>query len=580
MSTRQPVLLVAVLLAAFLALGAAYVLIVPLWESPDEPSTVSTALTVATMRRVPTPHTQPLFPGVTLNAKLHPPAYFALMGLVFSPVRHLQPEIEANPFGGVSAEVARYQHAGGIPADRFRGASFLRGVRGISVLLGALTLIVVWRTARLLMPGSILGPFLGVAVFGLTPTFIFSHAAIDPLPLAVLAATLAAHRMVRLYLADSVTPQGMRMLGILLIAGFAVRSTLVFLYLPAAFLVWREKGHRLQMAGQIAAPAVLGMAWMLVLSPGPSLLALRHLGGQLVKVDRPFLSRAGLTTLALHSKNSFWARFGWADLYAPARLIDVFDLISLLIAAGLILVLVKRKVPPGSFFVAAAAGIGVLGYVKGNLAQFDPQGRYLGLLIGLYAPLGGIGLAMLLSPVRRQRIRIVIGATVLVVMIGTNVYALAAVIRPTYAARLYPGLGVDAYQDQGTMVYGGPSTGQSFIARKSGLTRIELYFTPARHSPRRVLEFQLLESPLIPEPLAIARVPYPAPGDRPHTGFTFAPQWDSENRSYYVRVAVVPEGAPVSTWFTLEDRYVGGSRYADDTPVPGDLRFTAYYELP
>jgi hypothetical protein len=579
-SRVRAALAVSALVAVFAVVGAAYVMVVPLWESPDEPSTVSTALTVATARWVPTPDNPPLFPGVTLNAKLHPPLYFGLMGLVFAAIPDLQPEVLGNPFGGISAEVARYQHAGGIPADRFRGAGSLRMVRGISLALGVATLIVVWRTARLLAPGSLLVPFLGTAVFGLTPTFLFTHAAIDPLPLAILLASLTIHHMFRLYLRGTVDAASMRILGVLLMAGIAVRASLAFLYLPAALLVWREKGRRATLVGQIIGPALLGMAWMFVLSPAPSLLAYRHLGAQLLKFSSSVFSLAGFRTLILHTKNSFWARFGWADVYAPSWLIDVFDVLSLIIAAGWIGILARRTRIPGIGLAALTVAVGVAGYVKANLAQFDPQGRYLGVLIAAYAPLGGLGLAVAVRVLRARLGRTVAVGLVLAALIGVNVYSLAGTLAPAYAARLYPNLGVDAYQDQGELVWGGAGAGQSFIARRPGLTRVEFYFTPARHSPQRILEFRLMESPLIPEPLAVARVPYPPPGQRPQVGFTFLPQQDSENRSYFVRVATVPEGDPVSTWYTLEDRYIGGSRYADNTPAPGDMRFTTYYVLP
>jgi hypothetical protein len=336
----------------------------------------------------------------------------------------------------------------------------------------------------------------------------------------------------------------------------------------------------MSLAGQVAVPTLLGMVWMFVLAPGPSMIAYRHLGAQLLKLERAMCSPAGLRTLVLHTKNSFWARFGWADLYAPAHLIDIYDLLTVGIVAGWIVLFARRRVPRGSSLLAAIAVIGLAGYVKGNLAQFDPQGRYLALLVAGYAPLGGLGLAAIVGASRRRAVRSFLTGLVLAAILGVNGYSLIGVIKPAYGARLYPNLGVDAYQDQGAMLWGGVSAGQSFIARRPGLTRVELYFTPARHSPPRILEFRLMESPLIPEPLAIARVPYPRPGDRSHVGFSFVPLWDSENRSYYVRIAMVPEGDPVSAWYTLEDRYVGGSRYADDTPEPGDLRFTTYYVRP
>ncbi len=563
-------------LIAFLALGVAYLLLVPLWETPDEPSTVSTALVVKASRRVPTPLNEPLFPGVTLNAKLYPPLYFALMGTVLSVLPEVRPEVRANPFGRITAEVPRYLHEGGVPADRFPGADVLRILRGISLLFGLVTLVLAWKTI-VLLTGSVVAALLGVATFGLAPTFVFSHAAVDPLPLAIMIASFAISQMVRV--ASGHARGDMRALGIALGLGLVTRATLAFLYLPAGYLVWRQKERRATLAGQLLLPGLLCLAWVFVLAPGPSIQAFRHLGALLVRVQPPLLSFAGLRTLVLHTKNSFWARFGWADLYAPSRLIDVLDVLSVLMVLGWFIALARRRTCALVPFVAAVALLGLVGYVRANLAQFDPQGRYLGVLIAAYAPLGGFGLATVVELSTSRAVRSAAVAAVIAAMIAVNAYALVRVISPAYAQRLYPGLGVDAYQDQGELVWGGPSAGQTFIARKPGLSRIELYFTPARHRPRRTLEFMLKESPLINEPLVVARVPYPAPGESPYVGFSFLPRWDSQNRSYYVRVSLVPEGEPVSAWFALEDRYVGGSRYADDAPEPGDLRFTTFYAL-
>lgn len=570
----------AVLVAVFVALGAAYVVVVPLWETPDEPSNVSTALLAATTRHVPTSRTQPLFPGIPPNAKLHPPLYFALMGL-FCPVGvEMQPEVTGNPLAGTPAEIAKYRHDGGIPADHFPGASHLRRMRGISVLMGAMTVVVVWRIARLLAAGSLLAQLLSVGVFCLAPTFLFTHAAIDPLPMAVLSASVSIYQLLRLYLGRC-EARSLRILGVLLAIGLGIRATLAFLYVPAAILVWRQKGRRTTFAGHILGPTLLVAVWMLVLWPRPALLAYRHLVAQLVKIDRTALTPVGLMTLAFQTRNSFWAQFGWANLSVPARLIDIFDLLTVVMLGAWGARVVRRRVPAGAGFAAAIAAVGLAGYAKANLAQFDPQGRYLGMLIGAYAPLGGIGCASAIGLWRKTWPKVVLAAAVVLAMIAANVYSLARVIAPAYAAREYEGLGVDAYQGQGMLVAGEASVGQTFLARRPGLTRIEFYFAPARHSAPDVLEFRLMESPLIPEPLVVARVRYPRSGQVPQkVGFTFLPLWDSRDRSYYVRVSTIPEKAPVPACFALEDLYLGGTRYVNDTPTPGDMRFTTYCVLP
>lgn len=574
------IILVGIVMLSFLALGSAYIMIVPLWESPDEPSNFSAAQAVARVHRVPTLFEQPLYPGVLMNFKKHPPAYFAFAGLLLSINPDIRPEFVANERGFVSSEIAHYRHGGGIPADQFSGAAFLRLLRGASLLFGAFTLILIWRCARLLWPQDRMPAFMAIC-FGLTPTFIFSHAAIDPLPLGILVASLIIYQLLWIYEQGRVELRRWKWLALLLVLGLATRATLVFLYLPAIWLIRREpRGGRMRLVGQLATPLVLGTIWMLVLAPGPMLISFRQLGSQLVHLNRAYLSFGGLRTIILHSKNSLWARFGWADLYPPARLLDVLDVLALLATVGLVIRIWKRTVRPGARMLLVVGGLGFLGFLRANLAQPDPQGRFLQLVVAAYAPLAGLGLAWFLQRTGKRWIPLAAGTVLLLLLIGINVYCLAFVIHPAYAAEEYPEMELAAYQEQGVMLWGGVSSGQTFICREPGLCRIEFYVTPVELREAAVLEFRLSQSSLLSEPFVVARVPYPGAGDSPYVGFRFSPMWDSKDRCYFVQVTRIPLREPISTWYTLEDRYLGGTRYADGAPAPGDLRFTTYVALP
>jgi hypothetical protein len=372
-----------------------------------------------------------------------------------------------------------------------------------------------------------------------------------------------------------------RLLAVLLFLAMATRSTLTFMFLPAAFIILRQDpSDRKRLFGQLLAPVLLGVIWMLVLFPGPTYLAYKHLGALLVKFDRPMISGAGVRTILVHAKNSFWARFGWADLYAPARLIDVFDVLSVVMVGGWMLRIATRRIVRGAGFLLGILGVGFLGYVKANMAQFDPQGRFLQLLIGAYAPLGAVGFAAAVRSIPVRRLRQIVIVLVPTALIGVNVYALLAIIKPAYETRRFTELVPDAYQEEGDLVWGGTRAGQSFVSRRPGMNRVDLYVTPAKVPEDITLEFRLKESPLIDDPLVSARVPYPRPQDSPYVGFQFQPRWDSEGKSYYVEVERIPDNGPVGTWYTLEDRYTGGTRYEDGIPAPGDLRFTAYCVSP
>lgn len=575
-ASRSWILLGAMLLV-YAGLGIGYILLVPLWESPDEPSNFSTAYALAKARRVPTPMEQPLFPGVLLNSKLHPPGSFLLTGGMMSLGPDVEPIIKANPLGMISAEIPRYVHGVGFPKDTFLGAGFLRSLRGLSLLLGAFSLMIVWRTARVLSASDSLVCFLAVALFGFTPTWIFSHAAIDPLPVAVLLSSLILYYMVLFVRTDGIDTRRWRLLAVLLFLGMATRSTLTFLFLPAAFIILKQnRSERGRLVGQLLAPVLLGLIWMLVLFPGPTYLAYKHLGALLLKFDRPFVSVAGVRTILVQTKNSFWARFGWADLYAPAQLIDVFDVASVVVVGGWMIRAWKRRFVRGAPFLLGILALGFFGYLKANMAQFDPQGRFLQLLIAAYAPLGALGFATVIKGIPWKHPRRIVVVLIPVTLVAVNVYALFGIIKPAYQVQRYTELVADAYQEEGKLVWGGTRAGQTFFSRRPGMNRVDLYITPARVPKNVTLEFCLKESPLIDDPLVTARIPYPGPNENPYVGFQFQPLWDSDGKSYYVEVRRIPDGGPIGAWYTLEDRYKGGTRYEDRRPAPGDLRFTTF----
>jgi|GEM_PF-4788175 len=562
----------------FLVIGYMYVMEVPLWETPDEPSTFSAAHAVAKVYRVPTLNEQPLYPGVLLNAKRYPPLYFVLTGVMLRLGPEVVPEIRANAWAPVSPEVALYYHGEGVKGDSFPGSGYLRLIRMVSILMGIVTLIFVWRTARVLDSSATLIPYIAVTVFGLTPTFISSHASIDPLPLGILFSSIIMYQILSLWKgddSDSMLPW--RLLAITLFLGFITRMTLVMYYLPVFWLVLRKKNtNRLKLMMQMVFPLLLGCTWALILAPGAMLMSFRQLGSLLAKIDPVYLSFGGLRTIIVHAKNSFWARFGWANIYAPAYIIDIFDVIAILALIGFGIRIVRNRTIRDILLPLVVLGIGFFGFIKGNMWQLDPQGRFIQLVIGAYAPLGALGLAAIVPYKSKKTVTVIFGGLLLVVMIGTNIYALKEIIRPAYAFRRPDNISIGVYQERSDFVWGGESAGQSFICRQPGLSGVDVYVTPARLNEGKILEFKLMQSPLVDDPIAIARVPYPGPGDNPYVGFDFEPIRDSAGRNYYVEVTRIPHMAPLGVWYTLEDRYLGGGRYADRIPAQGDLRFTTY----
>lgn len=129
-------------------------------------------------------------------------------------------------------------------------------------------------------------------------------------------------------------------------------------------------------------------------------------------------------------------------------------------------------------------------------------------------------------------------------------------------------------------IWGRQTVGQTFVAQKNGLNRIDLLLaTYARENTGPVI-FHLRESPTGGEDLATARFDASDVRDNAYRSFAFLPLRDSQNRSYYLFLEA-PEAEPgnaITVWASPVDTYSQGQAYVAGEPQPGDLTFRTYAE--
>jgi hypothetical protein len=384
---RRSSLILGLALAAYSVLALGYAVRTPLWQNPDEPAHFNYALYVA--RTGGLPELRPgdwdsellkrlqngrLSPTDAIDSiryeSWQPPLYYMLA----SPLLLIGP---SDP-----------------PTQVLR-------LRLFGVLLGGLTLVVAYVTARRLLPEPALVPLTMAGI----PMFTAVSASVSADPLANLLAALL--------LLAVVTTSRTAYLGVLLGLGMITKLALGIFVPLVAWRNWRA----LIIAGLVSLPwlvhQVTTYGWT-----DPLAIA-RH---NAVVADQPrFPGLSGeyamqFLTISFHS---FWAQFGWMAIPAPDWLYWLFGVLVIAAVAGLLRrgSILREESWRIVLVTVVLAFVAFLGY---NTAFTQFQGRYLFTAL--------VPICLLL--VRGWGIGAYGAAGVLVVL---NAYALLRVLVPGFA---------------------------------------------------------------------------------------------------------------------------------------------------
>lgn len=414
------------LLGAFLILGAAYALVVPPWNTPDEPAHFNYAREVAMHGRLPV-----LQPGDWDSTTLG-----ELMARRFPPDR--------------SITALRYEgHQP--PLYYLLTAPLLRAFGGLaerqqvvvlrfwSLLLGLATLWLSCRLADVLFPTDALLRVALPALVALLPMHLHVSASVnnDVLANLVVTATLA------LAASAVAQPATLRPWCLGLLAGAAVLTKLTaYVALPLALLAVMLTPARRQPRAWLAVllPPAVGLAlWTgrnaLVYGWHDPFGLARH-AAIVVGQTHSEHSWRGLWRFASVTFRSFWGQFGWMGLPIDERVTLLLAVLSALAALGcgvwLGHALRRARTAPFAdarqpLLLATAALLVLAGMATYNWTYDQPQGRYLFPALTAWAGFWAVGLREALAPAARP---VVFGAF-FVGLLVLNVVTLA-VWMPAY----------------------------------------------------------------------------------------------------------------------------------------------------
>jgi hypothetical protein len=360
---RARYLLLALILLAYVALAALYAINLPAWQAPDEPAHYNYIHELAATGQLP-----------VLRVGDYDQAYIEqLTGQRFPP------ELSVAPLRYEAHQPPLY-YLLGAGIFRLTGGALLL-LRLLSVMLGALFILLIYAIVRLIFPGRP-ALALGAAAFtAFLPMHVGQAASInnDALAEVLLAAILLlAIRYIKLAILGSRPPTRWDALALGLLLGMALVTKVsayvaVLVALAAPLIAWFERrrsgvatGHRSSILEAGASQSLL-TAYLLIILPAlllasPWYLRNAQLYGNLDILGRSwhdavvvgqlttgdFVAQVGLAAVLerffVWSHSSFWGVFGWMGVWMDARIYTTALAFGLAVVAGCLWQVAGRRV--------------------------------------------------------------------------------------------------------------------------------------------------------------------------------------------------------------------------------------------
>ncbi|MCI0411457.1 DUF2142 domain-containing protein [bacterium] len=348
------------LVAIYFALGALILSSAPLGSFPDEKNHYAYTMFVRTHDALPR------MDDSGISVAFHPPLYYFSCALVIHP-------------------------------DQDPWTNTVR-CRIFSLLLGGVTLILIYKTALLISPENLELALLSTAFAALNPQFIFIHSGISNIAMTSLTCGLTTYLLIHIVTIGHVGPKQTAALGAGL--GLALLSRSVSIYLIPVILlgiVYRTKkagALTIQTMFKTLLPVCLFAAvisawwflwsWQQFGDPFQFQIGREKAGGSFTPSD-PVSFRHLLQTCAfLHA--SFWAYFGRMEFHAGVTEYTIYLILEVLALIGIFQISKEKKqeepfekIP---FLLLMFSGfLANAQVILFNMKIASPQGRYLYMAI-------------------------------------------------------------------------------------------------------------------------------------------------------------------------------------------------------
>ncbi len=446
------------LILLFVVLGLAYSLIVPPFETPDEPFHYAFARHIAQGNSLPVQTAEGSGPWQQEGSQA--PLYYLLTGWLTRGVA--QDDFSALAVRNPRANIGDPLNPGNKNFMLYSGKQppmagsnlALHLGRWFSLLLGALTLWFTFLTAQLAFPDRRDLPLLAVALVALVPQFAYLSGSFTNDTLVVTASAATVYWLARLlsHGDDTAIPVWeWLMLGILIgVAGLSKLQGLGLIPLAGLtvlFLAWQRRTWRLVLVAALAVgiPALAIAGWwywrnIMLYGDWSGLGHLMDINGR----RNDTLEFTDFWPEFRGLRYSFWGLFGWFNILLPAWFYAVMDILTILGGAGLVgafIRLVRSTAPPRwrsqslrvlALLVAWLSLMVVLLLYWISQAT-GSQGRLLYPAIGAIGILLATGLDFWLQWLP-QMVRRLAWTAILLGLLSTSIYVLVQVLPTSYQA--------------------------------------------------------------------------------------------------------------------------------------------------
>jgi 4-amino-4-deoxy-L-arabinose transferase-like glycosyltransferase len=350
---RGTLLALALLLLTRLALGAAYSLVVPVWEAYDEDGHYAYVRYLAKYRHLLDPADPEAW---AVYEGFQPPLYYILVApfLMGYDLGATQPVIERNPhFTNGNAGLNYALHPPHLTGQAAETASAVHTARLVGVVISTLSVLFVYHMARRVWPRQDGPAWAATVLYAFWPQFIFNASVItnDLLVTALSAGVLA----VAVQLVTEGFRPGRALALAVLLAGAVLSKINALALLPVAVLAtaislapllrqarWRSPWPWLALVGLVS--VVAGALY--------ALNSLHFVTGQVLHVGTLMQffnnlaqpeARASLLTAIPYGFRTFYASFGWGNVETRPWLYDLWTVGFGLGLLGLVVGAVRRR---------------------------------------------------------------------------------------------------------------------------------------------------------------------------------------------------------------------------------------------
>lgn len=339
------------LLCAYLVWGATYSVVVPVFEAPDESHHFFVVKHILDHRALPVQREETR--GHWAQEGSQPPLYYLVGALLVAGTDLSDAEdlLWRNPQANIGDPTNPgnknvYIHP---PAQRYtwqRTVLAVHVLRGLSLLLGAMTVLLAWHIATLVFPGQPVLPFAVAGIVAFVPQFLFVSASVNNDNAITFLGTLALYLLLRLLRVETSGPTRtivsmQRWAGLGIVVGLALLTKLSgwTLLVPTAAVIllvaWHKRSlHAAWRAGlAVALPALALAGWWYVRNAAlygepTGLSAMWEVVGRREDFGQDLWGEFRAL------RYSFWGLFGWFSIGMPAAVYRVLDVMTVLALAG------------------------------------------------------------------------------------------------------------------------------------------------------------------------------------------------------------------------------------------------------